>query len=652
MEYRTKKLEEELKNQETQIGADNVVVDNARICCSYGQSERSSEKESTCLIVKANKNGSNVTGPYIIATEKDCKKNGNLLPFKRCYSPYYMDAVRMLYAYTDYVGENEENKKFNKYNELLSDYIDQGYGVCLHLLEEVWFEPSEKVTVNNMYQMEERLLKHRTLQGGSDGDIQKMYIQIKALWKEIPKIIKEKHGTGYYYDSILEGRYRTRWGRMDMALNEIEKTVSKIENKADVFGYAEKLRLTSKKFLNNYKYVYEKLQELDENVHVLVEEATWDVGKIDVSITLAMPSNQLKRNVESPEREPKDIAAEIESLPCYNALKEIINSLMQDFQEIIEKIENWTTDYSRVLTTDSFMVCRCGGVLEFMTSGQESVVYFNNLYIRTLEMVDSLIKHFQTFERVHDLYGFEEERFELKYAYRDAARISVKAYEYLTEGEIKTEEDERIPCNLHFEYVGKSVKEEEQQYLAALLTILGHVPGGIGAIAGMLSIGMTVYDGIKENLCEEENVSSIVSIFNSEATVEYKKAREAYPKDLKEFNKKLSRITDTFDVISAINYEIHDNWVDSIRAYAFTEEYMFFAEQFLNKECKKVGEIRFFQSVERKDYLNERRGSNIVWGEDPGVTYSVKTRVGVEGEREDLSQESFESDIRNKEIYK
>ena len=118
------------------------------------------------------------------------------------------------------------------------------------------------------------------------------------------------------------------------------------------------------------------------------------------------------------------------------------------------------------------------------------------------------------------------------------ARISVKAYEYLTEGEIKTEEDERIPCNLHFEYVGKSVKEEEQQYLAALLTILGHVPGGIGAIAGMLSIGMTVYDGIKENLCEEENVSSIVSIFNSEATVEYKKAREAYPKDLKEFNKK------------------------------------------------------------------------------------------------------------------
>ncbi len=41
-----------------------------------------------------------------------------------------------------------------------------------------------------------------------------------------------------------------------------------------------------------------------------------------------------------------------------------------------------------------------------------------------------------------------------------------------------------------------------------------------------------------------------------------------------------------------------------------------------------------------------------MWGEDLGVTYSVKTRVGVEGEREDLSRESFENDIRNKEIYK
>ncbi len=39
-------------------------------------------------------------------------------------------------------------------------------------------------------------------------------------------------------------------------------------------------------------------------------------------------------------------------------------------------------------------------------------------------------------------------------------------------------------------------------------------------------------------------------------------------------------------------------------------------------------------------------------GEEPGVIYRVKTRVGVEGEREDLSQESFENDIRNKEIYK
>jgi len=68
MEYRTKKLEEELKNKETQIGADNVVVDNARICCSYGQSERRSEKERTCLIVKANKNGTTNGRQYRNAT--------------------------------------------------------------------------------------------------------------------------------------------------------------------------------------------------------------------------------------------------------------------------------------------------------------------------------------------------------------------------------------------------------------------------------------------------------------------------------------------------------------------------------------------------------------------------------------------------------
>lgn len=56
----------------------------------------------------------------------------------------------------------------------------------------------------------------------------------------------------------------------------------------------------------------------------------------------------------------------------------------------------------------------------------------------------------------------------------------------------------------------------------------------------------------------------------------------------------------------------------------------------------KVGEIRFFQNVERKGYLNERRGSNIVWREEPAVTYSVKTRVGVEGGKQEMDKNSFD----------
>lgn len=44
----------------------------------------------------------------------------------------------------------QKMEMYNKYLKLRSDYTDRGYGECLHFLEEVWFEPSQKVIVNNM----------------------------------------------------------------------------------------------------------------------------------------------------------------------------------------------------------------------------------------------------------------------------------------------------------------------------------------------------------------------------------------------------------------------------------------------------------------------------------------------------------------------
>ncbi len=649
MEDQIKKIEKELIKQERLIEGDNIVVDNAKIGCCYAQSGRA-KWESTRLTVKANGYGSNVSGPYIIATEKDCKKTENLHPYTRCYSPYYMDMVRKLYA-NDAFTANEENKKYNKYLKLKSDYIDQGYGECLHFLEEVWFEPSEKVIVNNMYLLEERLLKIRTLQGGLDGDIHRMREQIAALRKEIPVIIKEEQGSGYYHDSALARRYRLRLGKMDTAITDMEKTVSQIEEKAEVFGYAEKTRLTSKKFLNNYENVYQKLQRLDRELHVLTDQDTWDVGTIDVGIPLGMASNLLKEDAESPERTPEYIVSEIKILPCYTELKAVIDALIRDLQEIIEHIENWTTDYSRVLTTDSFMVCRCGGILEFLSSGQEYVAYFNNLYIRTLEIADSLIKHFQTFAETQDLFGYEDERYEPKYAYGNASRMAVRAYEYLTEGGIRGEKDEQIPCNIHFEFVGKSVKEEEGQYLAALLTVMGHFPNVLGGAATLVSVLLSVYDHLEGEMKGKEIVSATCSVIGDECETALEDLGAPYALDAKGIRGNLSIITDTFNVISALHYEIYDNWVYSIRVYTFTEEYLFYAEQFLDKDCQKVGEIRFLPGVERDDYMNERRGSNIAWGEDPGVTYSIKTRVGAEGKRKEFSQNTFDGNIQEEKVY-
>ena len=39
-------------------------------------------------------------------------------------------------------------------------------------------------------------------------------------------------------------------------------------------------------------------------------------------------------------------------------------------------------------------------------------------------------------------------------------------------------------------------------------------------------------------------------------------------------------------------------------------------------------------------------------GEDPGVTYSIKTRVGDEGESGELSKESFDNNVKTGKLFK
>lgn len=273
-------------------------------------------------------------------------------------------------------------------------------------------------------------------------------------------------------------------------------------------------------------------------------------------------------------------------------------------------------------------------------------------------MVDSLHKYFQSFAEAEDPLVYLDERFKPKYAYGNAARMAVMAYEYLTEGDAKAEENEKIPCAMHFEFVGKSVKEEEKQYLAALLTVMGYLPNGVGTVAGVASFVISVLDA-NESAKEVRRVKGVIG---AEDVIKVKEMRDAAigggslwvdglvktyeeipgVEDLGKIKGNIFKIKDTFDVITALHYEIHDNWVYCIRAYTFTEEYLFYAEQFLDKNCQKVGEISFFPSVERRDYVNMRRGSNIAWGEDPGVTYSVKTRANEEGSAKNLNRDTFE----------
>lgn len=49
-------------------------------------------------------------------------------------------------------------------------------------------------------------------------------------------------------------------------------------------------------------------------------------------------------------------------------------------------------------------------------------------------------------------------------------------------------------CNVHFEFVAKSVNDQMGMYLSALLSVVGFIPGTTGVVAGAISGLMAVYN--------------------------------------------------------------------------------------------------------------------------------------------------------------
>ncbi|NBI71717.1 hypothetical protein D3Z50_11695 [Clostridiaceae bacterium] len=623
---------------------ENSVVNKAKVRCSYSQN-------STRLQVEKKADGSGVKGWYITATEQDCKAGVNLLPYKRCYSPYLVETVDMLYGKTS-----------DKHNEFQAKRMEYGYADCIHLLEEIWFDAKEKDVVDTMYNMEERLIGN---QENLVGDVLRIRPRIIALNQGIKPLLKEEKGTGYYYDSFLDGRNRQRNRILTEIIGAINDNLDHMEKGATPFGYAEEDSLSSSEFLRNYESMWKVVSDAHRNIQSLAKEKTWDIGSINRDIKPYAPSEALNVEAKNPERTGKMIANDIEELESYNVAFKLINKLEQDLWEIITKIKDWTTDYSGTLTTDSFMVCRCGGMLTFETSGQEWGTYFSNLYIRTLELVCAVKERYAAMEKVEPVFKYQDDKYQLKYAYANAVAGLEKTETFLTEG---TTDSGTMGCNVHLEFVAKSVSDQMGMYLSALISIVGLIPGTTGVVAGAISGLMAVYNVVGKKLAQYssngnnevdyeikeilQDSGSIAGGLAGVITKGYQDAGLKIPPKIETGLKVasgFSNVMTMFSLMEVVNYEITDNWVKSIRVYIFTEEYLFFVEQFLDEKCKKKGEPRFSMVVERKYYIHERRGSNIKWGENPGITYNGVTNVGQEAERTKAGEnlETTSSDMNN-----
>ena len=82
------------------------------------------------------------------------------------------------------------------------------------------------------------------------------------------------------------------------------------------------------------------------------------------------------------------------------------------------------------------------------------------------------------------MFKYQDDKYQLKYAYGNAVAGLEKTETFLTEG---TTDNGTMVCNVHFEFVAKSVNDQMGMYLSALLSVVGFIPGTTGVVAGAIS---------------------------------------------------------------------------------------------------------------------------------------------------------------------
>lgn len=526
-------------------------------------------------ILKATDDNNGVFGkdsPFI--KDADCKPFINIDNFKQCQSDNYVDAMLDIanYAYkmmgnykTDSAQYNALNSKwqvFSNYAETARQYEnipkeDRNYPCVLELLDS-WFNTDDKVKMSNKMKLIAEAKELQMNLSKSSGDL------INALRDACRDYGKDK---GYEepvhlltYEEMLEEKENNN---LSMILEDPELSSSNIETDEDKAKAKEQdeWNQATKDLDAIIKLIKDCIADADSwagsgitDIAVYKADEDEDTEYIyidDIDIILEDVKNLENKLGTALESIIKfdAIADKYQLLDENNNLKSLVQNLYDNIAKLLNEISNLRSDIyeNDTVTEESFLVCRCGGIIKVVQNGDWVNISKDALKSNIIDLLQYAEEY---------IYGLYKPNYtgDLKYSIIKAFNIVHGAVTFLSGEETELDYIIDEACEksgkpaAHVEINVRPAQDmlKQAKNLKAFQNILSTIPSWVGMGFTLALAFQDILESVKEGekFLLNENGGTVLSVGSVLYHIFYKKG--------KILKKALNKATIIGSVITAI----------------------------------------------------------------------------------------------------
>lgn len=593
-----------------------TVVATAKVGCRYAQMSVSNKNSWLIRRVQIEHNiGDEQCGAEVVhnhncitGTEREALK------FKNCYSPYYLTAVENLKSlYPD----NEEYKTayqiaYRRANPILEE--DAPYPPCIFAVLDTWFEYSDIEISNSFQEFKKSML---TFENDLKSKVKTLKEWVQSEIDSKRKVLKQ----GAYVSQPSNATKKEDAKDPKQASEDAAEEIRLLELKKDI-GPLYKERTTLIKEVEDYWddiLIFKKgYQSKIKNISTLVKNYVSDWEKLVKDATLDLKSEE------------------------YIAFNSTFSKIVKNASAIGESMLNWEEVADNALLTSSFLICKCGGVIEFLSSGQEHFLYCAKLLDQFVILMKKSASYLQELADNNCVFmgvTFDESD--------ESVTTAIKSLNNIVSSFENTGQDfelDKDTLAMELRFITKGYNKEKAKKQSALIGMLILTPiaiagGAASTTAGVaVSVGLFGYDAYNimsqtpEEMKENETgdavtvVNDATSLISSGVTMLIDGER-----NVSNTMKSISALGNPTIVISFLNslsglfYTSEEDWVEEIEITVFSR---YMAHIIKAKYDEEVNEVESFDGKKmviaksKRDYSFESL-KTVNWDELDGVVLEI-----------------------------